>query len=137
MPTGFFGDLRICRAAGSRRPFLASRWKYSQPLVALEALCALMMLLCAVNTALLIVSRVSAGCMNSPSAAPSAPRGQRLISQVLIETALLACAGLALGGLLGWELAHALIAVMSSTGRSPGCNSACAWEARLSFSPWP
>ncbi len=92
------------------------RADYRKPLLALEALCALMMLLCAVNTGLLILSRVSGRLHEfAIRSALGAPR-RRLISQVLSETTLLASAGLLLGALAGWELAHALVTLITPAG---------------------
>jgi predicted permease len=95
------------------------RWKYEKPLVALEGLCGLMMLLCAVNLALLIVSRVS-GRMHEFAMrnALGASRG-RLMAQVLTETLILGACGLAGGALLGWELAKALVGMITDPGSPP------------------
>jgi predicted permease len=92
------------------------RSQYQTPLCALEALCALMLLLCAVNTALLILSRVSGRLHEFAVRSALGAARARLLGQVLIETALLASAGLFMGGLLGWELAHALVALITPPG---------------------
>ncbi len=88
--------------------------EYQKPLLALECLCALMMLLCAANTGLLILSRVSGRAYEfALRIALGAPR-RRLIVYVLGETAILALAGLAGGNLLGWQLAHMLLAIIDT-----------------------
>jgi predicted permease len=89
------------------------RSQYETPLLALEALCALMMLLCAANTALLILSRVSGRLHEFAVRSALGAARARLLAQVLIETALLTSAGLLAGGFVGWELAHALVAMIA------------------------
>jgi putative ABC transport system permease protein len=92
------------------------RSTYRKPLLALESLCALMMLLCAVNTGLLILSRVSGRLHEFAIRSALGAARSRLIAQVLTETALLASAGLFLGVFAGWELAHALVALITPAG---------------------
>ena len=92
------------------------RRQYSKPLVALEALCALMMLLCAVNTALLVLSRVSERTREFALRCALGAARRRLVAQVLIETLLVGFGGLFLGGLLGWEMARALVALITPVG---------------------
>ena len=75
-----------------------------------------MMLLCAVNTGLLILSRVSGRLHEFAIRSALGAARSRLISQVLTETALLASAGLFLGVFAGWELAHALVALITPAG---------------------
>ncbi|MGB6131270.1 MAG: ADOP family duplicated permease [Acidobacteriaceae bacterium] len=95
------------------------RHTYIRPLAALEALCGLMMLLCAVNVALLVLSRVSGRLHEfAVRSALGAARG-RLMRQVLMESALLGAGGLLLGGWLGWELSHGLVAMITSVGEPP------------------
>jgi predicted permease len=75
-----------------------------------------MMLLCSVNIGLLILSRVSSRLHEfAIRSALGSPR-IRLIAQVLSETALLASGGLVIGGMLGWELAHAIIYLITPAG---------------------
>ena len=94
------------------------RMQYQTSLLALEGLCALMMLLCAVNTALLVLSRVSSRLHEFAVRSALGAGRNRLIGQILSETVLLAAAGLVLGSFLGWQLAHALIALISRAGDS-------------------
>jgi predicted permease len=92
------------------------RQKYATPLLALEGLCGLMMLLCGVNVALVVLSRVSGRLHEfAMRNALGASRG-RLLSQVLTETLLLGAAGLAIGGLLGAQLAKVLIGMITDPG---------------------
>lgn len=112
---GFFSGYGLGVESGhSGRSWL--RWKYTKPLEALEALCALMMLLCAVNLALLVVSRVSGRLREFAMRSALGASHGRLLAQVLTETLLLGICGLALGSLLGWELASALVGMISEPG---------------------
>jgi len=115
-----FGNSRVwLSAAPGRTGESWLRQTYTRPLAALEALCGLMLLLCAVNVALLVLARVSGRLHEfAVRSALGAARG-RLMSQVLMETALLGVGGLALGGYLGWELAHALVAMITSISQPP------------------
>lgn len=114
MMTGYHLVLRPGRNGDSFMPS-----EYRKPLLALESLCGLMMLLCAVNTGLLLLSRVTSRMHEFAvrSALGGAPR--RLMAQVLTETLLLAAGGLALGDWLGWELAHGLVAILTPIGGQP------------------
>jgi predicted permease len=117
-----FGTLFWLGAGPGRTGESGMRDLYSRPLVALEALCGLMMLLCAVNVALLVLARVSSRLHEfAVRSALGAGRG-RLMSQVLMETTLLGVGGLALGGYIGWELAHALVAMITNVGAQPALN---------------
>ncbi|MGB6828408.1 MAG: ADOP family duplicated permease [Terracidiphilus sp.] len=113
--SGFFGSYKLGVEVG-RAGRSGLRWKFEKPLVALEALCGLMMLLCAVNVALLIVSRVTGRLHEfAMRNALGASRG-RLVAQVLTETLILGACGLAGGALLGWELARALVGMITLPG---------------------
>ena len=98
------------------------RQQYDQPLKVLEGLCALMMLLCAVNMALLVLARVSGRLHEFAVRSALGAARSRLMSQVLMETALLGLGGLALGGYVGWELAHALVTMITKIGDQPALN---------------
>lgn len=93
--------------------------EYRKPLLALEILCGLMMLLCAVNTGLLLLSRVTGRLHEFAVRSALGAARRRLMTQVLSETMLLAAAGLALGGWLGWELAHGLVVILTPVGGQP------------------
>ncbi|HEY3928644.1 MAG TPA: ABC transporter permease [Candidatus Koribacter sp.] len=95
------------------------RFEYTKPLLALEGLCALMMLLCALNVGLLVLSKVSRRVQEfAIRNALGATRG-RLLSQVVTETLVLGVAGLAAGSLLGLELAKTLVSMISEPGAEP------------------
>lgn len=93
--------------------------EYRNPLLALESLCGLMMLLCAVNTGLLLLSRVTSRMHEFAVRSALGAARRRLMAQVLTETLLLAAGGLLLGGALGWELAHGLVAILTPVGGEP------------------
>ncbi len=92
------------------------RADYRKPLLALESLCALIMLLCAVNTALLVLSRASQRTREFALRSALGAARRRLVAQVLTETLLVGFGGLCLGGLLGWEMAKALVALITPAG---------------------
>ncbi|HEX4065609.1 MAG TPA: ADOP family duplicated permease [Acidobacteriaceae bacterium] len=116
-PTIFGGGFKLSLASG-RTGTSWLRSQYESSLVALEALCALMMLLCAVNTALLVLSRVSSRFHEFAVRSALGAGRNRLIGQVLSETILLAVAGLVVGSFLGWQLAHALLLLITPAGES-------------------
>jgi predicted permease len=93
--------------------------EYRQPLLALEILCGLMMLLCAVNTGLLILSRVTGRLHEFAVRSALGAARHRLMAQVMMEALLLTLAGLFFGTWIGWELAQGLVAVLSSIGEPP------------------
>ncbi len=112
---GFFAAYKLGVESGrGGQSFL--RAQYTKPLLALEGLCGLMLLLCAVNVALVVLARVS-GRLHEFAVrnAMGASRG-RLLAQVVTETLLLGAGGLAVGCWLGWELAHALVGMISQPG---------------------
>lgn len=115
---GFFSPYRLGVESGrGGRSWL--RFKYAKPLLALEALCGVMLLLCAINVALLVLSRVS-GRLHEFAVrnALGASRGQ-VLSQIVTETLLLGVVALAGGSLLGWQLATVLINMISEPGAPP------------------
>ncbi|HTW80132.1 MAG TPA: FtsX-like permease family protein [Terracidiphilus sp.] len=89
------------------------RFRFSRPLVALEALCGLMILLCGVNIALLVLSRVSGRLHEFAIRSALGATRRRLIFQVLTETLLLGLGSLLGGGVLGWELARMLVRMIA------------------------
>lgn len=112
---GFFASYKLGVEAGrGGRSWL--RWKYAKPLVALEALCGLMMLLCSVNVALLVASRVSGRLREFAMRNALGASRSRLLAQVLTETLLIGLGGLAGGALLGWQLASVLVRMISQPG---------------------
>jgi predicted permease len=75
-----------------------------------------MMLLCGINVALVVVSRVSSRLHEFAMRSALGATRQRLLSQVLTETLLLGAGGLAGGAFLGWEIARVLVGMISSPG---------------------
>ena len=115
---GFFSGYTLGVEAGrSGRSFL--RRQYGSPLLVLEGLCALMMLLCAVNAALLVLSRVTARLHEFAMRSALGASRRRLLMQVITETSVLALCGLIAGSLLGWELATVLVSMISGPGAPP------------------
>jgi putative ABC transport system permease protein len=123
---GFFGAYTLGVETG-RAGESSLRFLYATPLLALECLCGLMMLLCSVNVALLVVSRVSGRLHEFAMRSALGATRRRLLGQVLTETLLLGAAGLACGSLLGWELCKVLISMISDPGMPP------ALEVRAGF----
>jgi putative ABC transport system permease protein len=123
---GFFSSYTLGVESG-RAGQSSLRFRYATPLLALEGLCALMMLLCGVNVALLVVSRVSGRLHEFAMRSALGATRSRLLAQVLTETLLLGVAGLACGSLLGWQLCRVLIAIISDPGMPP------ALEVRTGF----
>jgi predicted permease len=115
---GFFGGYTLGVETG-RAGESSLRFRYATPLLALEGLCGLMMLLCAINVALLVVSRVSGRLHEFALRNALGATRSRLLAQVLTETMLLGVAGLACGSLLGWELCKILIGMISDPGMPP------------------
>ena len=115
---GFFSAYSLGVESGrAGRSWLRSR--YSTPLLALEGLCGLMMLLCGVNVALLVVSRVSGRLHEFAMRCALGATRRRLLVQVLTESLLLGVAGLACGSFLGWQLSKLLIGTISDPGMPP------------------
>ncbi|MFZ0691634.1 MAG: ADOP family duplicated permease [Acidobacteriaceae bacterium] len=112
---GFFSSYQLDVESGrSGQSWL--RFRFSKPLLALEALCGLMMLLCGVNIALLVLSRVSGRLHEFAMRNALGATRARLISQVLTETLLLGIGGLFAGGVLGWQLARLLVNMIAEPG---------------------
>ncbi len=115
---GFFSSYKLAVESGrSGQSWL--RFRYSKPLIALEGLCAVMLLLCALNVALLVLSRISGRLHEFAVRNALGATRARIIWQVVIETILLGIASLMFGSLLGWQLAHLLINMITQPGDSP------------------
>ncbi|HZD47887.1 MAG TPA: FtsX-like permease family protein [Silvibacterium sp.] len=111
----FFKSLRLSVNEGSSGvSWLKS--VYESPLLVLELLVALLLVLCSVNTALLMLARVSGRRQEYAVRAALGARRYRIVRQVLVETFLLALPGLALGIFVGWFGAHALASMLVSDG---------------------
>lgn len=117
----FGGKFRLGVVAGRTGQSWLRR-QYDQPLKVLEGLCALMMLLCAVNVALLVLAGVSSRVHEFAVRSALGAARSRLMSQVLMETVPLGLGGLALGGCVGWEMAHALVTIITKIGEQPALN---------------
>ncbi len=89
---------------------------YSRSLLVLEMLVTFLLLLCCLNTALVMLARVSGRQQEYAVRSALGAARYRLISQVLIETALLTIPGLVSGLLLGWAAAHALVTMLGTMG---------------------
>jgi predicted permease len=112
---GFFSDYKLQVEAGNGgRSWLRST--YMRPLIALEGLCCLMLLLCAVNVGLLVLSRVSGRLQEFAIRSALGASRERLLSQVMAETFLLGLGGLVGGSWLGWIMANSLVGMISQPG---------------------
>ena len=144
---GFFGKYDLGVEAGYAGSSWL-RWKYTKPLLVLEALCGLMMLLCALNVALLVLSRVSGRVREFAMRNALGASRMRLVAQVLTETLILGACGLAGGSLLGWELARTLVGMITDPVSGAqlqldaglvvfGVTSAISLGAALAAAIWP
>lgn len=115
---GFFSSYKLAVESG-RGGQSWLRFRYSKPLIALEALCAIMLLLCALNVALLVLSRISGRLHEFAVRNALGATRARIVWQVVVETVLLGITGLMFGGVLGWQLAHVLINMISVPGEPP------------------
>lgn len=119
----FMGGLQFHVESGrSGRSFL--RADYSQPLLVLEVLVALLLLLCCANAALLMLARVTGRFREfAVRGALGASRG-RLLRQMLTEVGILATCGLGFGVWLGWAAARTLLSMLGSIGELPALDVA-------------
>ena len=111
----FFKSLRLSVREGSS----GVSWlkaTYESPLLVLELLVALLLVLCSVNTALVMLARISGRQQEYAVRAALGARRHRIVRQVLVETLLLATPGFALGIFLGWFGAHALTTMLTFDG---------------------
>jgi predicted permease len=121
---------------------------YSRPLFVLELLVVFVLVLCCVNTALVMLARVSGRQHEfAVRSALGAGRG-RLMRQVLAETMLLTIPGLVAGIFLGWLAAHLLVDMLGNRGTPGamdlrpnaiilGANLAAALTVALGAGLWP
>jgi predicted permease len=92
---------------------------YSRPLLVLELLVVFVLVLCCVNTALVMLARVS-GRQHEFAVRSALGAGRvRLMRQVFAETMLLIIPGLVGGVFLGWLAAHLLVDMLGGRG-TPG-----------------
>jgi predicted permease len=111
----FFKALRLnVRSGSSGLSWLKST--YESPLLVLELLVVFLLVLCSVNTALVMMARVSGRQQEYALRMALGARRSRIVSQVMVETLLLAVPGLLIGIMLGWFGAHALTGMLTSDG---------------------
>lgn len=113
----FFKALRLSVRDGSSG-FSWLKTTYESPLLVLQLLVALFLILCSVNTALVMLARISGRQQEYAVRAALGALRDRIVRQVLVETSLLALPGLALGVFLGWFGAHALEGMLANDGFS-------------------
>ncbi len=125
-PTGiylnqFFKDFHL-RARSGRNGISWVKEAYSRPLIVLELLVAFLLVLTCLNTALVMLARVSGRKQEYAVRSALGAGRRRLIAQVLTETTLLVAPGLAGGVLLGWGAAHELITMLGAMGSASSMN---------------
>ncbi len=125
-PTGiylnrFFKDYRL-RARSGRNGISWVKEVYSRPLLVLELLVAFLLVLTCLNTALVMLARVSGRQREYAVRSALGAGRRRIIAQVLTETGLLVIPGLAGGVLLGWGAAHGLITMLGARGGASSMN---------------
>jgi predicted permease len=89
---------------------------YSRPLLVLEILVVFLLMLTCLNTALVMLARVSGRQQEYAVRSALGAGRHRLVRQVLVETILLIVPGLACGVLIGWGSARALVTMLGSMG---------------------
>lgn len=115
---GFFSGYTLGVESGRGGRSLL-RFKYSKPLLVLEALSGMMLLLCAVNVALLVLSRVRTRLHEFAIRNALGASRRRLLAQVVTETLLLGLVSLAAGMWLAWYLAEFLASMIAIPGMPP------------------
>ncbi len=112
MLNGFFKNYRLHPEDGhSGIDHLKDRYK--SPLLVLELLVGFLIVLCCVNTALVMLARVSGRQREYALRAALGAGRLRLVRQVLLETFLLAIPGALLGVSLGWYGARVLFGMIT------------------------
>ncbi|HWF66599.1 MAG TPA: ADOP family duplicated permease [Acidobacteriaceae bacterium] len=89
---------------------------YERTLLVLEMLAVFLLVLCCLNTALVMLARVSGRQQEYAMRSALGAGRMRLIRQVLVETTLLVIPGLIAGVLIGWLAAHALVTMLGERG---------------------
>ena len=89
---------------------------YTKQLLVVEMLVTFLLVLCCLNTALVMLALVSDRQREYAIRSALGARWLRLIRQVLVETIMLTIPGLLLGGLLGWSAARVLVAMLGTMG---------------------
>jgi predicted permease len=111
----FFKDFHLSVRSG-RSGVSWVKMTYERSLLVLELLVLFLLILCAVNTALVLMARVSGRRQEYALRAALGASRFSLVRQVLAEAFLLALPGLAVGILLGWLGSHALVAMLGERG---------------------
>ena len=119
-PTGifmnqFFKSFRLDVQSG-RSGVSRVKMTYARPLLVMEMLVVFLLALCCVNTALVMLARVSGRQQEYALRNALGARRSSLIRQVLVETLLLIVPGLIGGVFIGWLAANALVAMLGSRG---------------------
>jgi len=117
----FFKNFHL-RARSGRNGISWVKEVYSRPLLVLELLVAFLLVLTCLNTALVMLARVSGRQQEYAVRSALGAGRRRLIAQVLTETTLLAAPGLAGGVLLGWAAAHELVTMLGAMGSASSMN---------------
>ena len=111
----FFKDFPLTATTG-RSGVSWVKMVYERPLLVLELLMAFVLALCCVNTALVMLARVSGRQSEYAVRVALGASKTRLVRQVLTETVLLVVPGLLAGIVAGWLGAHALVAMLGDRG---------------------
>jgi predicted permease len=119
-PTGiylnqFFKDFQLTARDG-RSGVSWVKMAYERPLLVLEMLVVFVLALCCINTALVMMARVSGRQQEFAVRSALGAGRARLIRQVLAETLLLTIPGLIGGIFLGWMAAHFLVEMLGRKG---------------------
>jgi predicted permease len=111
----FFKDYRLTARSG-RSGISWVKTVYERPLLVLEMLTVFVLVLCCINTALVMLARVSGRHQEYAVRSALGAGRARLIRQVLVETFLLTTPALVGGILAGWLAAHALVVMLGQRG---------------------
>jgi predicted permease len=111
----FFRSFRLDVQSG-RSGVSWVKMTYARPLLVMEMLVVFLLALCCVNTALVMLARVSGRQQEFAMRSALGAQRSSLIRQVLVETVLLIVPGLIGGVFVGWIAANALVAMLGSKG---------------------
>jgi predicted permease len=111
----FFRSFRLNVQSG-RSGVSWVKMTYARPLVVMEMLVVFLLALCCVNTALVMLARVSGRQQEFAMRSALGAQRSSLIRQVLVETILLIVPGLIGGVFIGWIAANTLVAMLGSRG---------------------
>lgn len=111
----FFKSFRLDVQSG-RSGVSWVKMTYARPLLVMEMLVVFLLALCCVNTALVMLARVSGRQQEYAMRNALGAHRSSLVRQVLVETLLLIVPGLIGGVFIGWAAANALVAMLGSKG---------------------